>query len=206
MKQTQSGETKSPGTNARLIWAGVGLIVILAALYAGYAVLFKPRSGDLRPLARGEMAKLAVSQSPMPQPIAAQAPDGRTIHLADFKGQVVLVNLWASWCAPCVKEMPTLARLQARYAGQPVKVLAISLDKGDQDIAKAKAFIADKRPLQFYHGDYGLAFSITPPTEGLPTTLIFDRAGRERARLAGGADWSGADAAAVIDRLLAEKS
>jgi hypothetical protein len=101
--------------------------------------------------------------------------------------------------------MPTLARLQARYAGRPVKVLAVSLDKGPEDLAKARAFIADKAPLQFYHGDYALAFSITPPAEGLPTTLVFDRSGREQARLSGGADWSGADAGAVIDRLLSRK-
>ncbi len=205
MKQTQSGETKSPGKNARLVSAGLGLIVILAALYAAYAILFKPHGGDLKPLARGEMAKLVITDKPAPQPIAAQGPDGRVVRLSDFKGEVVLVNLWATWCAPCVKEMPTLASLQARYAGRPVKVLAVSLDKGDGDIAKAKAFIADKAPLQFYHGDYALAFSITPPAEGLPTTLVFDRSGRERARLSGGADWSGADADAVIDRLLSQE-
>jgi|WetSurMetagenome_2_1015567.scaffolds.fasta_scaffold22290_2 thiol-disulfide isomerase/thioredoxin len=206
MKQTQSGETRSPAKNARLVWAGLGLIVILAALYGAYAILFKPSGADLKRLARGDMAKLAVVEKPAPQPIAAQGPDGRAVNLSDFKGDVVLVNLWATWCAPCVKEMPTLARLQARYAGRGVKVLAISLDKGPEDIAKAKTFIADKAPLQFYHGDYALAFSITPPAEGLPTTLVFDRSGREQARLSGGADWSGDDAAAVIDRLLAQKS
>ena len=141
-----------------------------------------------------------------PQPIQAQGPDGRTFKIGDLKGQVVVVNLWATWCAPCVKEMPTLAQLQSRYSGKGVKVLAISLDKGDGDIAKAKAFIADKQPLAFYHGDYALAFAISPATEGLPTTLIFDRSGRERARLEGGADWSTDQAGRVIDHLLAEKS
>jgi thiol-disulfide isomerase/thioredoxin len=118
---------------------------------------------------------------------------------------VVVVNLWATWCAPCVKEMPTLAKLQEAYAGKPVKVMAISLDKGQPDIDKARAFIADKAPLVFYHGDYGLAFSVDPPTEGLPTTLIYDRSGHERARLTGGADWSTPEARAVLDRVLALK-
>ncbi|MEI9965493.1 MAG: TlpA disulfide reductase family protein [Caulobacteraceae bacterium] len=115
----------------------------------------------------------------------------------------MLVNLWATWCAPCVKEMPTLAQLQSAYAGKPVKVMAVSLDKGDADIAKARAFIADKPPLAFYHGDYALAFALNPPAEGLPTTIIYDRTGQERARLSGGADWSTPEARAVIDRLLA---
>lgn len=206
MEQTQRGETKSPGKNARLVGAGVGLIVVLAALYAAYALVIKPHGEGLKPLAKGEMAKLEVDKAPTVQPISAEGADGKPVNLSDFKGDVVLVNLWATWCAPCVKEMPTLAQLQQRYAGRPVKVLAVSLDKGAQDIAKAKAFIADKPPLQFYHGDYALAFSITPPAEGLPTTLIFDRSGRERARLSGGADWSGADADAVVDRLLDQKS
>ena len=81
-------------------------------------------------------------------------------------------------------------------------VAPISLDKGDADIAKARAFIADKAPLKFYHGEYSLAFTITPPAEGLPTTILYDRTGRERARLSGGADWSTPEAHAVIDRLL----
>ncbi len=149
------------------------------------------------------MAKLVVADKPAAQPISAEGPDGKTVNLADLKGDVVVVNLWASWCAPCVREMPTLAALQARYAGKPVKVLAISLDKGPEDLAKAKAFIADKPPLVFYRGDYGMAFSITPAAEGLPTTILVGRDGRERARLSGGADWSTPEARAVIDRLLA---
>jgi len=153
------------------------------------------------------MAKLEVADKPAaPAAITAEGPDGKLIDLRAFKGQVVVVNLWATWCAPCVKEMPTLARLQQEYAGKPVKVLAISLDKGADDIAKAKSFIADKPPLGFYHGQYSLAFSIDPPAEGLPTTILYDREGRERARLAGGADWSTPQAKAVLDRLLSMKS
>jgi thiol-disulfide isomerase/thioredoxin len=184
------------------LWAVVGVVVVAGLLYVA-VTSFKP-AGGLKPLARGEMAKLVVDDRPQPQPVTAQDAQGRTVTLADLKGQVVVVNLWATWCAPCVKEMPTLAKLQSEYAGKPVKVIAISLDKGDADVAKARAFIADKAPLQFYHGDYSLAFSLTPAAEGLPTTLLFDRDGRERARLAGGADWSTPEAKAVIDRLLAQ--
>ena len=187
---------------SKLLWAVLGMIVVAGVLYAA-AALFKS-GGSLRALARGEMAKLVVDDKPVAQPILAQDAQGRAVRLSDLKGQVVVVNLWATWCAPCVKEMPTLAKLQSQYAGRPVKVLAISLDKGDEDLAKARAFIADKAPLGFYHGDYSLAFSLAPPAEGLPTTLIFDRQGRERARLSGGADWSTPEAKAVIDRLLAQ--
>ena len=204
MSETQGGG--SPAKRPNPLIALAAAVVLVAALYAGYAVIFKPHGGDLKSLATGAMARLTVAAKPAPQPIQAQGPDGKPISLSDLKGQVVVVNLWATWCAPCKEEMPTLAKLQSRYAGKDVKVLPISLDKGDDNIAKAKAFIADKAPLGFYHGDYALAFAITPATEGLPTTLIFDRSGRERARLEGGADWSTAQADRVIDALLAEKS
>ena len=204
MSETQGGGASARKSKAPLVI--LALIVIVAALYAGYALLFKPHGGDLKSLATGPMAKLVVDDKPMPQPIQAQGPDGQAMKLSDFKGQVVVVNLWATWCAPCVKEMPTLAQMQTRYAGKGVKVLAISLDKGDGDIGKAKAFIANNAPLSFYHGDYALAFALTPPTEGLPTTLIFDRTGVERARLVNGADWSSGQADKVIDSLLAAKS
>ena len=204
MSETQGGGV--PARTTKGLIAIVAVVVLVAALYAGYALIFKPHGGGLKSLATGPMAKLVVDAKPAPQPIQAQGPSGETLKLADLKGQVVIVNLWATWCAPCKEEMPTLAKLQASYAGKGVKVLPISLDKGDEDIAKAKAFISDKAPLGFYHGDYALAFAVTPVAEALPTTLIFDRSGRERARLEGGADWSTAQAGKVIDALLAEKS
>jgi thiol-disulfide isomerase/thioredoxin len=198
MSETQGGGTPARKSKAPIV--ALALIVLVAALYAGYALLFKPHGGGLKALAVGPMAKLVVDDKPTPQPLQAQGPDGKPMTLTEFRGQVVVVNLWATWCAPCVKEMPTLAQMQSRYAGKGVKVLPISLDKGEADIAKAKAFIADKPPLAFYHGDYALAFALTPPTEGLPTTLLFDRSGKERARLVGGADWSTGQADKIVDR------
>ncbi len=208
MSEVQDKGTKAPGGGKKLVWAGLGLIAVAAILYGAAAIVFKSGHGEgLKALATGSMAKLEVDDKPQPAPqITAQGPGGETVSLKDFKGDVVVVNLWATWCAPCVKEMPTLAKLQGDYAGKPVKVMAISLDKGEVDLAKAKAFIADKPPLQFYHGSYDLAFSINPPAEGLPTTLIYDRQGRERARLSGGADWSTPQAKAVLQRLLAQNS
>jgi len=114
----------------------------------------------------------------------------------------VLLNVWASWCAPCKEEMPTLARLQAAYAAQPVKVVTLSVDD-DKALPKAQAMIAANPPLSLYRDPaYRMAFSLTPALKGFPTTVIFDRRGREVARLEGAADWSSPQARQLVERLL----
>ncbi len=182
----------------------MGLIAILAlVVYGASATVFKPHAEGLSGLNKGDMAKLIETARPTPAPaIAAEGPDGRPLTLGDFKGQVVVVNLWASWCAPCAREMPTLAKLQAAFRGKPVRVMAISLDRDEDGIAKAKARIGQNAPLQFYHAPYALAFALAPPVEALPTTIFYDRQGRERARLTAPADWSKPEARAVVNRLL----
>jgi thiol-disulfide isomerase/thioredoxin len=112
------------------------------------------------------------------------------------------MNLWATWCAPCKVEMPTLAALQKAYAARPVKVVAISTDTPGQT-EQAKAFLAGHPPLTFYQ-DPQMSFmtAIKPPPQGLPLTMIFDKSGMQRAVLAGEANWSSPEAHAVIDRLL----
>ena len=200
MHEIRSEAACPPGGTAKAVWAGLAAFAILALL-GGCG-----QGQNLDGLAHGDMAKLEPAKTPAPPPpTAIDGPDGKTVTLADFKGQVLVVNLWASWCAPCQREMPTLAKLQADYAGRPVKVVAISLDKGEEDIAKAKARIAQNAPLAFYHAPYDLAFALAPPVEGLPTTLFYDSSGRERGRITAPADWTKPEAHAVVDRLLALK-
>lgn len=192
-----------------LTWAlwGVALIGVAAVVYIMVQVLTKPGgAGDLKSFARGEMAKFTIpAEAGAPPAESFQDAAGKTVRIADFKGQVVVVNLWATWCAPCVIEMPTLAKLQAEYDGKPVKVVAISIDTPSaQD--KARAFIAKHAPLAYYT-DPGskLPFAFTPPATGMPTTVIYGADGVERGRMSGEADWAGKDAKALIDRVLAEK-
>jgi thiol-disulfide isomerase/thioredoxin len=180
----------------------------LAALVYGIVTLSsKPPVGvvDLKSLARGDMASLVVESAGSAPPAAPFFDaDGQPTNLTRLKAPVVIVNLWATWCPPCVREMPTLAKLQAAYPGR-VLVVPISMD-APTDRAKAQAFIAKYPPLPFYQDPASkLVFAITPPAEGLPTTLIYDAGGRERARLAGGADWSGRDAHALVQALLPQK-
>jgi thiol-disulfide isomerase/thioredoxin len=183
--------------------AAIGLAVVLYVI----ATLLIKHAGptDLNSLATGGMKDLkvtAVGSAPPSLPILS--PDGQSTDLTKLKAPVVVVNLWATWCAPCVTEMPTLAKLQAAFPGK-ILVIPVSMDTA-KDRDKARAFIAQYPPLPFYQDPKAtMVFSVTPPAEGLPTTILYGRNGRERARAAGGADWSGADAKAVIQALLAEK-
>jgi len=183
-------------------WAGAlyALAGAAAALYVIPGCSSNP--ADLKSLAQGQMKSLTVEAAPAPAPSAPFTDAaGKTHTLAEFKGKVVVLNLWATWCAPCVEEMPTLAKLETATQGQPVVILPVSVDSAD-DVANAQAFIAKRPPLPFYSDPkYGLAFAFKPPAEGLPTTVLIDAAGNVRARVSGGADWSGPDAQKVIAAL-----
>ena len=203
----QGGEPRKAGVGRGLKLAIAALLFVGAAsaVYVITGSALKPDGAvALKSLAVGGMAKL---QETAPKPPPAKSfigPDGTPMSLADHKGEVLVVNLWATWCAPCKQEMPTLAKLQAAYAGKPVKVMAISIDR-EKDTQAAKDFIAANAPLAFYQeASMELPFLFEPEAQGFPTTILYDKAGMERARLSGEADWSTPEARAVVDRLLAE--
>ena len=118
--------------------------------------------------------------------------------LARFRGEVVVVNFWATWCAPCRREMPLFDALQARYADAPVRVLALALDRGSAD--KPIKFLADlniEHLTQAHDPSYASARAVG--LIGLPTTLVLDVNGREIGRLAGEADWNSPAVHALLD-------
>lgn len=199
-----AGEPKA----SRLKWAlwGVAVVGVAAVLYIIAQASINPqRAGDLKSVAKGEMSKFEIPAEATVAPVTSfQNASGAATRIADFKGKVTVVNLWATWCAPCVIEMPTLAKLAASYEGKPVEVVTVSVDR-PQDADKARAFIAKHAPLAFYHDPkMALPFAFKPVASGMPTTVIYGPDGVERGRLAGGADWSGEDAKALIDKILAE--
>lgn len=182
-----------------------------ALLYANRTVVFKAAvpaaaaKSDLARFAIGPLARLETPASLVPAPDQAfKARDGSDVRFADFRGKVVVVNLWAMWCLPCRTEMPTLARLADLYAGQDLVVLPINVDTGDDAIADATSFIDVHEPLPLYN-DPSFRLPFVFPGEGkMPQTILLDRQGRIRAAFAGEADWAGAQARALIDALLAE--
>jgi thiol-disulfide isomerase/thioredoxin len=130
--------------------------------------------------------------------------DGEELSLADFSGRVVVMNLWATWCAPCRREMPSLENLDAAFDDADLVVVALSQDRGDaQD--KIDAFYEEigVNGLEIYRDPKArTARDLRAP--GLPTTIVFDRAGQEVGRVLGDAEWDG-EAAMELLRLLVEK-
>ena len=202
-----SGDAKprSWALKVGLALAGVGL---LAFLYAVSAAVSKPDESGYRRFATGALKALVVMERPAPQSSRSfQTADGFAVKLSNFRGKVVVMNLWASWCAPCVAEMPTLGALQAAYAGRDLVVAPISID---QPRARARAIadlakLADGK-LTFYTDPTAAIAYDSGAGAGMPTTVIFARDGREIARLAGAANWNSPEAHALIEAALAEQA
>lgn len=223
MSDVQNSEEPRKNRLRPVIW-GVALIGVAAFVYVIFAATFKPADeGGLIAYRRGALSKLEIPGEAKPRderqpekaaemsPPAQTAPDialrdpaGKAVKLSDYRGQVLVVNFWATWCAPCKVEMPTLNALAAAYAVQPVKVLAVSVDR-ESDREKARSFMAAyAAPTLLFDDNYKMAFGMKPPAAGMPTTVIFDKKGVERARVSGEADWNGKDARALVEALLKE--
>jgi thiol-disulfide isomerase/thioredoxin len=187
----------------------VGLIAIAAALYVTWDAGLKPTAalatspiGDT-PLA-GADAKLKRFSGGYPTVGFVDAA-GKAHHLSEFKGKVVVMNLWATWCAPCQKEMPTLAALQKSFGTAPILIAPVSIDS-KAAVDKAKAFMAGNKPLPFFHDDDGaLSPVLKPSVEGYPTTFIYDRQGHLYGVVQGEADWSSPRTRALLEKLALEK-
>jgi thiol-disulfide isomerase/thioredoxin len=154
------------------------------------------------PPLKGEMRDFTLHKVPKP-PVALNftALDGKALTLADFKGKVVVANLWATWCAPCIKEMPSLDRMNARLAPQGLALLAISQDRGGAKVVEPFLEKLGLKSLPVYldpKGEVQRALGV----RGLPTTVVFDAEGRELGRFEGDANWDGADARALLTHFL----
>ena len=195
------------GALALAVIAG-GTVGTLYAMHAGPFKATEPESAEKSDLARFAVGSLAALDTPAVLDVAPdyvfKSRDGADVRFADFRGRVVLVNLWAMWCAPCRTEMPTIAALASAYPEGDLMVLPINVDTGPDPVADAKSFIDVHDPLPFY-GDPKFQLPFEFPGKGkMPQTILLDRRGRIRAAFSGEADWNGAEAKALIDAVLAE--
>ncbi|APZ50957.1 TlpA family protein disulfide reductase [Sulfitobacter sp. KE29] len=130
---------------------------------------------------------------------------GRDLTLADFRGRVVLLNIWATWCVPCREEMPTLDALQEKMGGGDFHVLPLSIDRAGMKIVRRFYDEIGLRHLDTYLAEdirVMAAFAVV----GLPTTILIDRDGFERGRLVGPAEWDSPEVMAQIQNLINERS
>jgi thiol-disulfide isomerase/thioredoxin len=159
--------------------------------------------------AAGDVAAMLAADPPQSlQSLAFNGPDGKPMTLADRAGKTLLVNLWATWCAPCRAEMPALDALQQARGGDGFEVVAINVDTGDD--VKPKKFLADTgvKTLAYYRDASMGAFNMLKEKAlalGLPVTLLVDPQGCLIAAMNGPADWSGPDAARLVDAALGNK-
>ena len=153
------------------------------------------------PLA-GWMQKFEPAALPAALPAASFVDeDGSRVSLGDFRGRLVLVNFWATWCGPCVREMPSLDRLQAEFDGRDLVVLGLSEDRSGWDrIAPFRARLGLMH-MRLLH-DAGSRFMFASRIRGLPTTILVGRDGGELGRLAGPAEWDVPEALALIRHYL----
>jgi thiol-disulfide isomerase/thioredoxin len=152
------------------------------------------------------LKNFVVYETPKPPPaINFQDEQGKTTIVADLKGKVVILNLWATWCVPCRKEMPALDRLRAALGGPNFTVVPISIDRGG--IATVAKFYAEIgiQALPMYFDTSGQSVREVGAV-GLPTTLILDRDGEEFARFIGPAEWDAPEVTEFLKPIIANES
>ncbi len=191
----------------------IGAVIGFAGLY-GIGGLKRNAAGDsacrpavdlarkLAPLAHGEVAALTMATAPLRLPdLTFEDADGKPRKLSDWRGRIVLVNLWATWCVPCRKEMPALESLQARLGGPNFEVVAVNIDTRDPE--KPRNFLkeANLTRLGYFTDQKAKVFQDLKAIGralGMPTSVLVDGEGCEIATLAGPAEWSSDDAIRLI--------
>ncbi|MEN3952379.1 TlpA disulfide reductase family protein [Iodidimonas sp. SYSU 1G8] len=178
-------------------------LVLSAALYVGCGETGNPETGGSAALTpSGEVAAFKPAADPKPVPATAFKGAGdREVTLADFKGKTVLLNFWATWCAPCKVEMPSLDRLQTQLGGDDFEVVTLSSDRAGKravDPYFAEAGLTALKPYYDPKNAVGMAMGVT----GLPTTILIDAQGRELGRMLGDAEWDSPEAIALVKQAM----
>jgi thiol-disulfide isomerase/thioredoxin len=156
----------------------------------------------LAPLVHGEVAALTMASAPLRLPdLAFEDAQGKPKKLSDWRGRTVLLNLWATWCVPCRKEMPALESLQTRLGGPDFEVVAVNIDTRDSE--KPKNFLkeANLTRLGYFTDEKAKVFQDLKGVGralGMPTSVLVDGQGCEIATIAGPAEWGSDDAVKLI--------
>jgi thiol-disulfide isomerase/thioredoxin len=216
--------TGAPGQNAQrkaVVALGAAAMAAIAGFAAVYVTLGRPDNAAVRPakttavqqpgapqtapagpgsnpLSQGHVAAFVFRKGPEALPeVKFQDGTGKELTLADWRGKVVLLNLWATWCLPCRKEMPSLDRLQKELGSDKFEVVAVSVDR--KGAAASKKFLDETQVERLaLYVDATARMSSDLRVIGLPATLLLDTQGREIGRLLGPAEWDSEDAKRLI--------
>ena len=194
----------------------MAVLAVLAGVYGIGRLRSNPATAEcapaiatasrIAPLARGEVAALAVARTPFRLPdLSFKDSAGRERTLNDWRGRTVLLNLWATWCVPCRKEMPALDTLQADLGGGKFDVVAVNIDTRDPQ--KPLNFLKDigVSHLAYYSDDSAKVFQelkAAGKAFGMPTTLLVDPSGCEIGEMAGPAEWASADGIKLVSAII----
>ncbi len=215
---TQSQPAAAKKRLAMVLAGGIaGVAVGLAGVY-GIATLTRNAGGDaacrpavelarkMAPFARGEVAAVNVAKTPLKvPPLAFNDSTGKQLTLEHWRGRTVLLNLWATWCVPCRKEMPALDALEQRLGGPEFEVVAVNIDTRDAEKPKAWLKEVGVQKLAYYTDPSARAFQDLKSIGrafGMPTTILLDPQGCELGTIAGPAEWASDDAIKLIEAAL----
>ncbi len=157
----------------------ITVVAVFCVVIAGWIILNKTLGHEIKPLGIGSTA---------PEFVVNQLDEEGTASLSDYKGNVVMLNIWATWCAPCRAEMPSMQKLHEEFAPKGLKIVAVSIDD-ENSVSSIRSFIKD----------YGLSFTVlhnpsgdiqrTYQTTGVPETIIIGKDGKIRTKVSGAVDW-----------------
>lgn len=185
--------------------AGAVMCLILGLFSAVALSPTQCQAESVPALATGAMENFDLAETPRPAPDGTFVDgQGRQVALSEFRGKLVLLNFWATWCGPCVRELPDLDRLQAALGGPGFQVLAVSSDRKGPEVVRPFLDKLGIRELAAYN-DRKAALQRAFKVFGLPTTVLLDAEGRELGRLVGPAEWNSDEARRLIGHFMARQ-
>ena len=173
-----------------IVGAGMAVIALVA--------VGSDRAWAAGPKLEGQMQTMQLAPSIKPRPATTwKDKSGKDVSLKNFQGKVVLFNFWASWCPPCIRELPSINRLQTGLGGDKFEVVALNIDRGGKQVARRmmRRLKLDKLALYL---DQNSKTAKDLRVQTMPTTFVFDHMGREVAKVQGGAEWDSKEAIAVL--------
>jgi len=183
----------------------LAFIALSIGVYSFYDLGNTPNSNIPQGLNAGAMKRFEFHDRPVPATTALfQDEMGNDVRFSDFKGKVILVNLWATWCAPCIKEMPDLNALQKSLGGETFQVVLLS--ENQDGIESSLEFLKENKITDLTtYIDSKRKVARTLKTNALPTSILINAEGNEVGRLIGPAEWNSGDAKALINYFILDR-